>query len=74
MGYLVLARRTNERIILILPDGREVDIIIAGISHDKVDIGVNAPKSIKIMKRETHLQDLKRGNGSRINDKPRQGY
>lgn len=74
MGYLLLARRTNERIILLLDDGREIDILISRISPDCVDVGVDAPRDIKILKRETHLQDLRRGRGSAINDQPRQNY
>jgi len=57
-----------------MPDGTEVEILVAGIVPDKVDLGIQAPRNVKIMKKETHLLDLRRGHGSKINDKPRQGY
>lgn len=71
---LVLSRRINERLVLFLPDNREIEILVSDVFEGKVDLGISAPREIKIMKKETHMQDLKRGHGSRINDKPRQRY
>ena len=70
-GYLILSRRTNERLLLLLPNGERVEILVADITYDKVDIGVKAPRNIKILKMETHMKDLVRGHGSSINNKPR---
>ncbi len=71
---LVLSRRTHERLILLVPGGLEIEIMVAGIRFDKVDLGITAPLEVKILKKETHLQDIARGHGSKINDKPRQRY
>jgi len=62
MGYLVLSRRINEKILL----GSDIEIIVADLRKDKkgelvVDIAIKAPKEIKILKEETYLGDLKRG-------------
>ena len=61
MGFLVLARRLNERILI----GDDIEILIADIRENRdgelvVDVAINAPKpKYKILKHETYLKDLK---------------
>lgn len=45
---LVLTRKKNESIII---DG-DIEITITDISEDRVKIGINAPKSVKIFRKE----------------------
>lgn len=45
---LVLSRRKNQSIMI----GDDVEIIITDISDDKVKIGIKAPKSMKIFRKE----------------------
>lgn len=59
MGFLVLARRINDKILI----DREIEIMVSDIYKDKkgnlvADIAVKAPKKMKIMKQETYLGDL----------------
>ena len=69
MGYLVISRRTNERIV-IMGKGIEIEILISDISYDRVDVGVKAPREIKILKKETHMEDLLK-HGTKSNNKSR---
>lgn len=69
MGYLVLSRRINERILI----GLDIEILVADIrenedGHAIADIAIKAPKDVKILKRETYLKDL-RNNGTTIRNK-----
>lgn len=50
---LVLNRAKGEKIIILLPDGREVAVFPAEIrSLNKVRIGVEAPADVKIFREE----------------------
>lgn len=70
MGYLVLSRKLNEKILI----GSDIEILIADIRENSrgepvVDIALKAPREIKILKEETYLGDLK--NGLDIRNKSR---
>ena len=74
MGFLVLSRRLNERILI----GDNIELLIADIRQTKegefiVDIALNAPKSVKILKKETHLKDIE-NNGIAVRNKSRPGH
>lgn len=47
---LVLSRRKNETIMI----GEEVQIMIVGIRGDKVRVGITAPKSIPVHRKEVY--------------------
>ena len=66
MGRLVLSRRVAESIMI----GDDIEIFIVDINKDKdqVDIALSAPKHVKILRKETYLQDLK-NNGHNIRNK-----
>lgn len=49
---LALARKVNESIII----GNDVEVTILEIKGDQIKIGVNAPKSIPIYRKELYLQ------------------
>lgn len=50
---LVLSRKTNERIMLLNPDGSEIGyVVIADIRGDKARIGFELPDSIRIAREE----------------------
>lgn len=55
MGYLVIQRRIGERIII----GDDIEILISDISlvERKVDIAIDAPRSLKIRRKVTHAQE-----------------
>lgn len=47
---LVLSRRKNESIMV----GEEVQIMIIGIRGDKIRLGITAPKSIPVHRKEVY--------------------
>lgn len=49
---LVLSRLRDEEIVLVLEDGSELLITQVDIRGDKSRIGVDAPKSIQVHRRE----------------------
>ena len=49
---LALSRKTNESIML----GNDIEITVLEIKGDQVKIGVNAPKSVSIFRKEIYLQ------------------
>lgn len=54
---LVLARKKDEAIVI----GDDIEIIITEITEDKVKIGINAPKHMKIFRKEL-LDQVKEEN------------
>lgn len=49
---LVLSRHRDEEIVVVLPDGQKLIIMPVDIRGDKVRLGIDAPKSIAIHRRE----------------------
>lgn len=49
---LALSRKTNESIII----GSDIEITILEVKGDQVKIGINAPKSVSIYRKEIYLQ------------------
>ena len=61
---LVLTRRTNERVIITLPDGATIQILLCEVRGDKVRIGFEAPRQIKINRLE--VQESIDRDGERV--------
>lgn len=55
---LVLSRRTSEKVILELEDGRTIEIMPVQIGGDKVRLGLTGPRTIKIHRDEIWHQIL----------------
>ena len=49
---LALSRKLNESIII----GNEIEITVLEVKGDQVKIGINAPKSVPIYRKEIYLQ------------------
>lgn len=49
---LALARKVNESIML----GSDIEITLLEIKGDQVKLGINAPKSVPIYRKEIYLQ------------------
>jgi len=45
---LVLSRKLNEKIVI---DG-EIEITVVGIENGKIQIGIDAPKEVEILRKE----------------------
>ncbi len=51
---LALTRKLNESIMI----GNDVEITILDIKGDQVKLGINAPKSVPVYRKEIYLQIL----------------
>lgn len=51
---LALSRKVNESIII----GNDIEITILEIKSDQIKIGISAPKSVPIYRKELYLQIL----------------
>lgn len=49
---LVLSRKTNESIVVTLPDGRDVVLTVVEIRGDKVRLGITAARDIAVHREE----------------------
>lgn len=58
---LALSRKLNESIII----GNEIEVTILEVKGDQVKIGISAPKSIPIYRKEIYLQ-IKESNKEAI--------
>lgn len=62
---LVLARKKDQSILI----GDDIEIVIVDIGDDKVKIGVRAPKTMKVFRKEL-LQEVEQENkNSAISEK-----
>lgn len=58
---LVLTRKKEQSILI----GDDIEIVIVDIGDDKVKIGVNAPKAMKVFRKEL-LQEVEQENKSSV--------
>jgi carbon storage regulator CsrA len=49
---LVLTRKWQEKVFILLPDGREVVITLVGTDGNKVRLGFECPRDLKIFLEE----------------------
>ncbi|TDO94443.1 carbon storage regulator CsrA [Halanaerobium saccharolyticum] len=61
---LVLSRKLNEKIII----DDQIEITVVGIENGKVQLGIEAPKEIEIMRKEL-LEDVKKENQKAVKNK-----
>jgi carbon storage regulator len=52
---LVLTRKLNERIMI----GDEIEITVLSVGEEKVQIGITAPRSVPVHRREVYEEILK---------------
>jgi len=61
---LVLSRKLNEKIII----DDQIEITVVGIENGKVQLGIEAPKEIEIMRKEL-LEDVREENQKAVKNK-----
>lgn len=61
---LALSRKVNESIII----GNDIEITILEVKGDQVKIGISAPKSVPIYRKELYLQ-IKESNKEAVETK-----
>lgn len=49
---LVLTRRTGERLFMIDPNGKEIEVAILGVKGNQVRIGIEADKDTQVHREE----------------------
>ena len=54
---LVLSRKINQSIVI----GDNIEIMLVDIRGDQIKLGINAPKSVKIFRKEVY-EEVKREN------------
>jgi carbon storage regulator len=64
---LVLSRRLGERLVFLLPTGREVTLDVLGIAGNQVRLGITAPTDIKVHREEVYHRILNEGPISKPN-------
>ena len=52
MGVLVLTRKTNQSIMI----GDEVEISVLAVIGEKVRIGIEAPRSVPVFRKEVYVE------------------
>jgi carbon storage regulator len=61
---LVLSRKLNEKIVI----DDQIEITIVGIENGKIQLGIDAPKNIEILRKEL-LDDVKEENKEAVKNK-----
>jgi len=61
---LVLSRKLNEKIVI----DDQIEITVVGIENGKVQLGIDAPRNIEIMRKEL-LEDVKEENQEAVKNK-----
>ena len=56
MGYLVLTRKAGETLKI----GDDVSVVVMGVNHGQVKIGIDAPRDVPVHREEV-AERIKRG-------------
>jgi carbon storage regulator len=61
LGVLVLTRKSNQSIMI----GDDIEISVLAVMGEKVRIGIDAPRSVPVFRREVYveIQDDRDGDG-----------
>jgi carbon storage regulator len=51
---LILTRKRDESILILCPSGEYVEILVSKIENERVKLGVNAPQSVRIFRKEVY--------------------
>lgn len=61
---LVLSRKLNEKIVI----DDQIELTVVGIENGKVQLGIEAPRSIEILRKEL-IEDVKEENKKAVQNK-----
>jgi carbon storage regulator len=59
---LVLTRKSNQSIMI----GDEIEVSVLGIMGEKVRIGIEAPRSVPVFRREVYMEIQEEANGTSV--------
>lgn len=51
-AMLTVARKVGERVVILLPDGRRVEVVVADLTPYRAQIGIEAPPDVKVVRKE----------------------
>lgn len=49
---LILNRKSDERIVFLLNDGRQITILVTSVQGKNVKVGIEAPRDVVILREE----------------------
>lgn len=61
---LVLSRKLNEKIVI----DDQIELTVVGIENGKVQLGIDAPRNIEILRKEL-IEDVKNENKKAVQNK-----
>jgi carbon storage regulator len=59
---LVLTRKSNQSIMI----GDEIEVSVLAIMGEKVRIGIEAPRSVPVFRREVYIEIQEEANGTSV--------
>lgn len=64
---LILSRKTNQKIVI----GEDIEIIIIDVKGDQVKVGIEAPRELKVFRREVY-EEIQKENlaAQQVAEKP----
>lgn len=65
MNLLVLARKTNESIVI----GDDIEVVVVDIKGDQIKLGIRAPRSVSVHRAEVY-QEIQAQNRLAAESKP----
>ena len=63
---LILSRKTNQKIVI----GENVEITIIEVKGEQVKIGIEAPRNLKVFRREVYEEIQKETRAAQVTEKP----
>ena len=66
MGVLVLTRKTNQSIMI----GDDIEISVLAVMGEKVRIGIEAPRSVPVFRREVYIEIHEEGDDEEGGGRP----
>lgn len=64
---LILNRKSDERIVFLLNDGRQITILVTSVRGKNVKVGIEAPKDVLILREELQKRRPQCEATSRLN-------
>jgi carbon storage regulator len=66
LGVLVLTRKSNQSIMI----GDDIEISVLAVMGEKVRIGIEAPRSVPVFRREVYVEIHEEGDDEEGGDRP----
>ena len=66
MGVLVLTRKSNQSIMI----GDDIEISVLAVMGEKVRIGIEAPRSVPVFRREVYIEIHEEGDDEEGGGRP----